>query len=130
MADQKAKQAEAKGKNEGQTLGESASTWTETLREAAGTIADSAVALQDRNIEYAQHLIDQSFGQIESQTETLREVFNTLAAQSAKRRAAFRHLLRETMAASVNVLATPRRFYQETLESVREAADNAAGSKA
>jgi uncharacterized protein YdiU (UPF0061 family) len=127
MAEQKStKQTDAKVKNEGQqTLRETASTWTETLREAAGTIADSAVALQDRNVEYAQTLIDQSFDQMESQTAKLHETFNTLVAQSAKRRAAFRNLVRETFAASVSAMATPTKFYREALKSVQESADSA-----
>jgi hypothetical protein len=125
MAEQKSsKQTDAKVKTEGQqTLRETASTWSETLREAAGTITDSAVALQDRNVGYAQTLIDQSFDQIESQTAKLHETFNTLAAQSAKRRAAFRHLIRETVAASVSALSTPRKLYQESLQSMQESAD-------
>jgi hypothetical protein len=124
-------QAGANTKSESENLRETASTWTETMREAAGTIADSAVALQDRNVQYAQTLIDQGFEQIEGQTATLREAFNTLAAQSAKRRAAFRHLVREAVGASVSVLASPRRFYEETLESVREQAEGSStGSKA
>jgi hypothetical protein len=113
-------QAGANSKSESQTLRDTASTWTETIREAAGTITDSAVALQDRNVQYAQALIDQGFEQIESQTATLRGAYNTLAAQSSKRRAAFRSLLRETFNASVSVLSSPRKFYEETLESVRE----------
>src|SRR5215469_5278426 len=127
MAEQKSSKqtTDAKGKNEGQqTLRETASTWTETLREAAGTIADSAVALQDRNVEYTQTLIDQSFDQLESQTAKLHETFNTLLAQSAKRRAAFRNLVRETFAASVSAMATPRKFYREALKSVQESADS------
>jgi hypothetical protein len=124
MAEQnKSKQhAEANTKGESQTLRDSASSWTETIREAAGTITDSAVALQDRNVQYAQTLIDQGFEQIESQTAALRETFSTLAAQSAKRRAAFRHLLRETFSASLSILTSPRKFYEETLESAREQA--------
>jgi hypothetical protein len=113
-------QAGANSKSESQTLSDTVSTWTETIREAAGTITDSAVALQDRNVQYAQALIDQGFEQIESQTATLRGAYNTLAAHSAKRRAAFRSLLRETFNASVSVLSSPRKFYEETLESVRE----------
>ena len=127
MAEQKSSKqtTDAKVKNEGQqTLRETASTWTETLREAAGTIADSAVALQDRNVEYAQSLIDQSFDQLESQTAKLHETVNTLLAQSAKRRAAFRNLVRETFAASVGAMATPTKFYREALKSVQESADS------
>jgi hypothetical protein len=126
MAEQKStKQTDAKVKTEGQqTLRETASTWTETLREAAGTIADSAVALQDRNVEYARTLIDQSFDQLEGLTAKLHETFNTLVAQSAKRRAAFRNLVRETFAASVSAMATPTKFYREALKSVQESADS------
>ena len=113
-------QAGASARSESQTLRDTASTWTETIREAAGTIADSAVALQDRNVKYAQTIINQGFEQIESQTATLRETFNTLAAQSAKSRAAFRSLVREALSASVSVMTSPRKFYEETLESVRE----------
>jgi hypothetical protein len=115
MAEQKTKQAEAKIKGEGETLRETASSWTDTVREAVETIADSAVALQDRNVKYAQSLVDQSFEQFEHQTATLHKTFNTLAAQSAKRRAAFRHLFREAVVA-------PRKIYQETLAAVRDSA--------
>ena len=123
MAEQKAKQAETKIKSEGETLRETANTWTDTIREAVGTIADSAVALQDRNVKYAQSLVDQGFEQLEHQTTTLHKTFNTLAGQSAKRRAAFRHLFREAVVA-------PRKIYQETLSAVRDSADASAESKA
>jgi hypothetical protein len=117
MAEQKAKQAETKIKGEGETLRETASTWTDTIREAAETIADSAVALQDRNVKYAQSLVDHGFEQLEQQTATLHKAFNSLAGQSAKRRAAFRHLFREAVVA-------PRKIYQETLAAVRDSAES------
>jgi hypothetical protein len=123
MAEQKAKQAETKIKSEGETLRDTASTWSDTIREAVETITDSAVALQDRNVKYAQSLVDQGFEQLEHQTATLHKAFNTLTGQSAKRRAAFRHLFREAVVA-------PRKLYQETLAAVRDSADTSAESKA
>jgi hypothetical protein len=95
---------------------QAASTWTETLREAGKAVADSAVALQDRNVHFAQSIVEQGFQQVESQTATLHELYTTVASQSDARRAALRDLTREAAAACIGFLTAPIKLYRSVAE--------------
>jgi len=106
------KQAEAQTKSQPQAVRQAAGTWAETIQEAAGTIAESAIALQDRNMQFAQTLVDRGFTQIETQTATLHELANKLYRQSPERRAALRGLAREASAAYLRLLTAPVRAYR------------------
>ena len=80
--------AELKTKTKAQTTAEKAENevvhaaraWTETLREAGKTVADSAIAIQDRNVHFTQSVVDQGLKQIEDQTAALRKLYGTLAS--------------------------------------------------
>ena len=130
MADTKTKAqttAEPKAENE---IVQAARTWTESLREAGKAVADTAIAIQDSNMHFAQSVVDQGLKQIEDQTASLRKLYGTLSSQSDGRRAAFRDLGREAAEAYINFLATPVRLARRTLDSVREPAERSAGSEA
>src|SRR5215469_3278949 len=99
--------AEPKAENE---VVQAARTWTETLREAGKVVADTAIAMQDRNVHFTQQVVDQGLKQIEDQTATLRKLYGTLASQSDARRAAFRDLTREAAEAYIGFLTMPVRF--------------------
>jgi len=134
MAETKTK-AEAKAQSaadqkQENKVSEAAGTWTETLRDAGKAVADSAVAMQDRNIHFAQSLIEQSFHQIESQTTTLHELYTTVASQSDARRTALRNLTREVASAYLGFLAAPVRLYRRAAETTEEAAKQATGTEA
>jgi hypothetical protein len=119
--------AEPKAENE---IVQAARTWTKTLREAGTAVADTAVAMQDRNVHFTQLVIDQGLKQIEDQTATLRKLYGTLSSQSDARRAAFRDLGREAVAAYVGFLATPVKLARRTVEAVREPAEHGASNEA
>jgi hypothetical protein len=102
-------------------LNQAASHWTETLREAGKAVADSAAAIQDSNMQFAQSLIDQGFKQVEGQTQTLHKLYSSLASHSAQRRSAFRDLAREATSAYVSTLAAPVRLTRRGIDAVREA---------
>ena len=111
-------------------MSEAASTWTETLRDAGKAVADSAIAIQDRNVHFAQSLIEQSFQQIENQTATLHELYTTVASQTDARRSAFRNLTREVASAYLGFLAAPVRLYRRAAETTEETAKQATGTEA
>src|SRR5258707_13377976 len=120
MADTKTKAqttAEPKAENE---IVQAARTWTKTLREAGTAVADTAVAIQDRNVHFTQSVVDQGLKQIEDQTATLRKLYDTLSSQSDARRAAFRDLGREAVEAYMGLLVTPVRLARRTIETLRE----------
>jgi hypothetical protein len=130
MADTKTKAqttAEPKAENE---VVDAAQTWTETLREAGKAVADTAIALQDRNVHFTQSVVDQGLKQIEDQTATLRKLYGTLAGQSDARRAAFRDLGREAAEAYIGFLTAPVKLARRSVEAVRETADRGGSSEA
>ncbi|HEV2236957.1 MAG TPA: hypothetical protein VGR57_09890 [Ktedonobacterales bacterium] len=102
-------------------VAQAANHWTETLREAGKAVAESAAAIQDSNMHFAQSLIDQSFKQVEGQTVALHKLYTALSSHSAERRGAFRELAREATTAYVSTLAVPARFARRGFDAVREA---------
>ena len=119
--------AEPKAENE---IVQAARAWTKTLREAGTAVADTAVAIQDRNVHFTQSVVDQGLKQIEDQTATLRKLYGTLSSQSDARRAAFRDLGREAVEAYMSLLAAPVKLARRTVEAVREPAERGAGNEA
>jgi hypothetical protein len=107
---QTAKRTEANAEKRTDSVRQAAGTWAETMQEAVGTIADSAVAMQDRNLQFAQSIVDRGFSQVERQTAALHELTNKLYSTSPERRAAFRTLAREASAAYLRLLTAPVRY--------------------
>lgn len=102
-------------------VNQAASAWTETLREAGQTIAESALAIQERNVHFAQSLVEQGFKQVEDQTATLHKLYTKVASQSDARREAFRDLAREAATAYAGLLMSPVRLYRRAVAYVRDA---------
>lgn len=130
MADTKTKAqtaAEPQAENE---IVQAARAWTETLREAGKAVADTAIAMQDRNVHFTQYVVDQGLKQIEDQTASLRKLYGTLSSTSDARRAAFRDLGREAAQAYKSFLATPVKLAQRAAETARETAQHDAGREA
>ena len=119
--------AEPKAENE---VVQAARTWTETLRGAGKAVADTAIAMQDRNVHFTQSVVDQGLKQIEDQAATLRKLYGTLSSQSDARRAAFRDLTREAAEAYIGFLTTPVRFARRVMDASQETAQQAAGREA
>ena len=116
----KVDEAKAEPKPENK-VNQAASAWTETLRDAGQTIADSALAIQDRNVHFAQSLVEQGFKQVEDQTATLHKLYTKVASQSDARREAFRDLAREAATAYAGLLMSPVRLYRRAVAYVRDA---------
>jgi hypothetical protein len=128
MAETKA-QAATEPKTENEVV-EAARVWTETLREAGKAVADTAIAMQDRNVHFTQQVVDQGLKQIEDQTAALRKLYGTLAAQSDARRAAFRDLGRPAVQAYISFLSAPVKLVRRSVETARESADQGASREA
>ena len=130
--------AEVKTKTKAQTTTEpkaenevmhAARAWTETLREAGKTVAESATAIQDRNVHFTQSVVDQGLKQIEDQAATLRKLYANLASQSDERRAAFRQLAREAGEAYIGLLVAPVRLARRAVERAQETAKQDAANE-
>jgi hypothetical protein len=114
--------SEPKAENE---VVQAARAWTDTLREAGKAVADTAIAMQDRNVHFTQAVVDQGLKQIEDQAATLRKLYGTLASQSDARRAAFRDVTREAAEAYMGFLTMPVKLARRVVDASRENAEQA-----
>ncbi len=90
----------------------------ETTRDSFGTILDHAVGLQERNVRFAQGLVDGSIKELRSQVESNRAMTQEIVERAEKQRDAFQALLEESVDAYVDLLYTPFAYYRQGLRLV------------
>ena len=92
----------------------------ETTRDSFGTILDHAVGLQERNVRFAQGLVDGSIKELRSQVESNQAMTQELVERAEKQREAFQTLLEESVDAYVDLTYVPFSYYKESLEAARK----------
>src|SRR6266516_4254818 len=93
-----------------------------SVRESNQTIANSAVAAQERNVKFAQSFLQNGTELLKSHGESTRTLMQTLAEQSQKQQEAFQTLARETWDAYMGFFSSPFNYYQQTLETAESIA--------
>src|SRR3712207_3492859 len=91
----------------------------ETTRDSFGTIVDHAVGLQERNVRFAQGLVDDSIKELRVQVESNRALSQELVERAEKQREAFQTLLEESVDAYMDLAYVPFSYYKEGLEAAR-----------
>ena len=92
----------------------------ETTRDSFGTILDHAVGLQERNVRFAQGLVDESIKELRSQVESNRAMTQELVERTEKQRDAFQTLVEESVDAYMDLAYVPFSYYREGLEAARK----------
>jgi hypothetical protein len=92
----------------------------ETTRDSFGTILDHAVALQERNVRFAQGLVDGSIKEFRHQVESNRAMTHELVERVEKQRDAFQTLIEESVDAYMDLAYLPFSYYKEGLEAARK----------
>ena len=82
------------------------------------SVADSAVAAQERNVQFVQSFLENGTEVVRSHVEGTRTLMNTLIDQSRKQREAFGVLARGTWDAYRGFFPSPYRYYERTMERV------------
>ena len=90
----------------------------ETTRDSFGTIVDHAVGLQERNVRFAQGLVDDSIKELRFQVGSNRALSQELVERAEKQREAFQTLLEESVDAYMDLLYTPFAYYRQGLRLV------------
>jgi hypothetical protein len=90
----------------------------ENTRDSFGTIVDHAVGLQERNVRFAQGLVDDSIKELRFQVESNRAVSQELVERAERQREAFQTLLEESVDAYVDLAYVPFSYYKEGLRLV------------
>ena len=89
----------------------------QTTRDSFGTILDHAVGVQERNVRFAQGLVDDSIEELRSQVESNRAMSREVVERAEKQREAFQALLEESVDAYVDLAYVPFSYYKEGLEA-------------
>jgi hypothetical protein len=90
----------------------------ETTRDSFGTILDHAVGLQERNVRFAQGLVDGTIKELRHQAESNRAMTQELVDRAQKQRDAIQTLLEESVEAYMDLFDTPLAYYRQGLRLV------------
>ena len=92
----------------------------ETTRDSFGTVVDHAVSLQERNVRFAQGLVDGTIKELRQQAESNRAMTQELVERAERQRDAFQTLLEESVDAYMDLAYAPFSYYKEGLEAAKE----------
>jgi methyl-accepting chemotaxis protein len=93
----------------------------ETTRDSFGTVVDHAVGLQERNVRFAQGLVDSSIKELRYQAESNRAMTQELVDRAERQRDAFQTLLEESVDAYVDLAYAPLSYHKVGLEAAKKA---------
>jgi CRISPR/Cas system-associated exonuclease Cas4 (RecB family) len=93
----------------------------ETTRDTFVTVVDHVVGLQERNVRFAQGLVDGSIKELRHQAESNRALTQELVERAERQRDAFRTLVEESVDAYTELAYAPLSYYKEGLEAARKA---------
>jgi hypothetical protein len=93
----------------------------QTTRESFETVVDHTVGLQERNVRFAQGLVDSSIKELRTQAESNRALTQELVERAERQRDAVQTLFEESVDAYMDLAYAPLAYYKEGLEAARNA---------
>ena len=101
---------------------EAAEKLAETTRDSYRALLDHAVGLQERNVRFAQGVVDESIKELRHQAESNRAMTRELVERVEKQRDAYQALVGRSLDAYMDLAYAPLSYYREGLEAARNAA--------
>ena len=101
---------------------EAATRLAETTRDSYQTVFDHAVGLQERNVRFAQGVVDGSIKELRHQAESNRATTQELAERAEGQRDAYQALFEQSLDAYMDLAYAPFAYYKEGLEAAKKAA--------
>ena len=93
----------------------------ETTRESYQTGVDHAEGLQERNVKFAQGMVDGAIKELRHQAESNRSVMGELFERAEDQRDAYRTLVEQSIDAYMDLAYAPFAYYKEDLDAARKA---------
>lgn len=93
-----------------------------TARDSYLTLVDHSIALQERNVSFAQEVVDSSIKELREQAESNRTLAEELVERAEKQREAFQPFFKESLDSSLDLVYAPFAYYKEGLEVAKKAA--------
>jgi methyl-accepting chemotaxis protein len=91
-----------------------------TTRDSFQTVVDHTVGLQERNVRFAQDLVDSSIKELRYQAESNRAMTQELVERAEKQRDAFQTLVEESVDTYMDLVYAPFSYYKEGLEAAKK----------
>ena len=88
----------------------------ETTRDSYQTVLDHAVGLQERNVRFAQDLVDSSIKELRHQAESNRSMVGELFEVAERQRDAYQALVEESLNGYMSLAYAPFSLYREGLD--------------
>jgi predicted Zn-dependent peptidase len=93
----------------------------QTTKDSYETVIDHTVSLQERNVRFAQGVVDNSIKELRQQAESNRAMTQELVERAEKQRGAFQSLVEESVDAYMDFVYAPFSYYKEGLEYAKKA---------
>ena len=93
----------------------------ENTRDSYQTVVDHAVGLQERNVRFAQGIVDGTIKELRHQAESNRSVAGELFERAEDGREAYQALVEQSLDAYMDLAYAPLAYYKENLEAARKA---------
>jgi hypothetical protein len=97
--------------------------FAKSLRQIYTTVVDAALASQERNVTFAQSIFERGVDELKSQSDTARDVVQTVAQQTSAQRATVETFAQQSVDAYMNYLQNAASFYAKGLEAIRQATE-------
>jgi len=94
----------------------------ETTRDSYQTVVDHAVGLQERNVRFAQGMVDGSIKELRHQAESNRAMTQELVERVEKQRDAYQTFVEQSLDAYLDLAYAPLSYYKEGLQAARNTA--------
>lgn len=94
----------------------------ETTRDSYQTVVHHAVGLQERNVRFAQGMVDDSIKELRHQAESNRAMTQELVERVEKQRDAYQTLVGQFLDAYMDLAYAPLSYYKEGLQATKKAA--------
>ena len=93
----------------------------ETTRDSYQTVMDHTVGLQERNVRFAQGVVDGTIKELRYQVESNRSVAGELLERADDQRDAYQTLVQQSIDAYMDLAYAPFTYYKEGLETASKA---------
>lgn len=93
----------------------------DATRDSYQIVVDHVVGLQERNVRFAQGVVDGSIKELRYQAESNRAMTQELVERAEKQRDAYQALIEQSLDAYMDLAYAPLSYYKESLQATRKA---------
>ncbi|MGB3632578.1 MAG: hypothetical protein WA982_00905 [Rubrobacteraceae bacterium] len=102
-------------------MNETVEKMAQTTKDSYQTMIDHTIGLQERNVRFAQGVVDNSIKELRQQSESNRAMTQELVERAENQRNAFQSLVEQSVDAYMDLAYAPLSYYKEGLEYAKKA---------